>query len=470
VSRRRAIGLVLGLVVLAGGALRFDAAAHPNPYRSTDERSYAKLALSISRGAYGDRATGMRRPLHWPPGAPLMFAVSRVVDRDPSLPAAYYFQAVVATLLIVVCFAIAAVAAGPVAGLVAAALVAFYPPLVTLTRSLQSEPLGALLVALAVLALAWALRRDPRLRWWVVSGALFGAAVLTRTDLLLGPPLVAVLIAIVLVRARGRRFALRSAGALLAAYLVALAPWTAYVSSRAGKFTPVTEGDAAALFVGTYLPGDGTTFGMKRVLGDQVRARNPGLRRVRNDDALPASKVLDLVAERRPGLPREQALQAEARANLRRYALGRPFAFAGMMLAKVQRTWFLSSRAGAVQKSMLTRTYHVVLVASCCLLMAVALVRRRSALAGVCALLVAYSMLLHAVFVAKPRYNLPLMPLLIVGGVVAAATLLDQRRKGALKRLRSGRNASSRQKPRVPGGVRRLLRTSTKLQFTTVGP
>ena len=38
-------------------------------------------------------------------------------------------------------------------------------------------------------------------------------------------------------------------------------------------------------------------------------------------------------------------------------------------------------------------------------------------------MLVAQSMLVHAVFVAKPRYALPVLPLLIVGGVVAAAPL-----------------------------------------------
>ncbi|HEX8101586.1 MAG TPA: glycosyltransferase family 39 protein [Solirubrobacteraceae bacterium] len=444
---RRWVLLALAAILLLGGGLRFHAAATPDPQLSPDERSYAKLALSLTRGTYGDRETGLKRPLHWPPGAPALFAASRVVDDDPDFPVAYYLQALVATLLIAVCFAIAAVAAGPLAGLIAAALVAFYPPLITLTASLQSEPLGALLVALGVLAATWALRRDGRLRWWALSGALFAAAVLTRTDLLLGPPLVAAVVGLVLWKRPGGalRPALRAAGVLLAAYLLVLAPWTIYVSERAGKFTPVTEGDAAALFVGTYLPGKGTTYGMKRVLGDQVRARNPELRGVENY-RLEAQPVLDLIAERRPSLTREAALQAEARENLRRYALGRPVAFAGMMLDKVRRTWFLSSRAGSLQKSKATRVYHVILVSACCLLMLVAIARRRSAVAGICAVLVAYSMLLHAVFVAKPRYNLPLIPLLIVGGVVAGAALLAARRSAL---ARDGEPVGERDEDRV---------------------
>ncbi len=61
--------------------------------------------------------------------------------------------------------------------------------------------------------------------------------------------------------------------------------------------------------------------------------------------------------------------------------------------------------------------------------MLAAMALRRSLLAAVCAVLVGYSMLLHAVFVAKPRYNLPLMAILMVGGVVAAVALLTARRE-----------------------------------------
>jgi hypothetical protein len=41
----------------------------------------------------------------------------------------------------------------------------------------------------------------------------------------------------------------------------------------------------------------------------------------------------------------------------------------------------------------------------------------------VVAVLVLQSLLMHAVFVAQPRYALPVLPLLIVAGVAAAAPL-----------------------------------------------
>jgi len=64
-----------------------------------------------------------------------------------------------------------------------------------------------------------------------------------------------------------------------------------------------------------------------------------------------------------------------------------------------------------------------VLVTACLALVLAGLALRRVPLLGVVAALVLASMLVHAVFVAKPRYALPVLPLLIVGGVVAAATL-----------------------------------------------
>ena len=297
--------------MLVCGGLRVREAIDPDLRLSADEQAYVNEALNLSHGTYGD--------FHWPPGTPVMFAASRVFDRDRDLPAAYWFQALVGTLTILAAFGIAAVAAGSIAGLLAAALVAFYQPFWILSGSLQSEPLGTLLLALAMLAVVWALRRDGRLRWWALAGALFGLAILTRTDLILAPAIVAAVAALALWRRdRDARAAARPAAALLAEYALCLAPWVVFASHQTDHFTPVTEGDAPALFVGTYLPGDGTTGGMKEALGDRVRAANPRLRNVKNYN-LPAGEVLDYVAKHeRPGMPRDDALRAEAKENLRR--------------------------------------------------------------------------------------------------------------------------------------------------------
>ena len=75
-SSKRGVALALAVLMIAGGALRADRAAHPTTaYQSADERSYGYLALQIAEhGTYGDKSDELRKPLHWPPGAPYMFS------------------------------------------------------------------------------------------------------------------------------------------------------------------------------------------------------------------------------------------------------------------------------------------------------------------------------------------------------------------------------------------------------------
>ena len=66
---------VLAALTVVGGVLRFHAASDPSAYQSKDEQSYAMIARGLSvTGNYGN--PGMTDPVHWPPGAPLMFALA----------------------------------------------------------------------------------------------------------------------------------------------------------------------------------------------------------------------------------------------------------------------------------------------------------------------------------------------------------------------------------------------------------
>lgn len=150
----RAITLTLLAVVLVGGGLRAQQAAHPGRYLSPDERSYARIALHLAdTGQYG--APGMDDPWHWAPGAPAMFAAAHLLSphadgagTPQDLRTAFWAQALIGTLLILAVFFLAAGLGGPLAGLAAAALVASYPPLIRSTGDLISEPLGALTLTL----------------------------------------------------------------------------------------------------------------------------------------------------------------------------------------------------------------------------------------------------------------------------------------------------------------------------------
>src|SRR5205085_7556316 len=84
---------------------------------------------------------------------------------------------------------VARAAGGTAAMLVAAAVVAFYPPLVSGSGALLSEPLGALLATLAVGAAGWG-ARDGRLAALFPCGVLLGVLALIRADLLLAPVVV----------------------------------------------------------------------------------------------------------------------------------------------------------------------------------------------------------------------------------------------------------------------------------------
>ena len=83
---RTRVAVLLALIVALGGGLRAWYAAHPTTlYQSADELSYGKLALDLAHhGDYGTPASGLRDPLHWPPGAPALFALAHAIHSDPA--------------------------------------------------------------------------------------------------------------------------------------------------------------------------------------------------------------------------------------------------------------------------------------------------------------------------------------------------------------------------------------------------
>src|SRR3954451_21173264 len=132
-SRRPArwvLAVLIGLTLL-GGALRAAQAASPdlaNP--SSDEKGYARVAKTFEQGHFHGTS------LHWPPGAPLMFAVADRIHPTHDLRLAYWSNALVGTLLIPVVFVLGLLAAparwARWVGLAAAALIAIYPPYVVM--------------------------------------------------------------------------------------------------------------------------------------------------------------------------------------------------------------------------------------------------------------------------------------------------------------------------------------------------
>jgi hypothetical protein len=237
-------------------------------------------------------------------------------------------------------------------------------------------------------------------------------ATLVRADFLLLPVLLALLVS-----RRGARPAL----ALLLSAIAVVAPWSAYISARAGHPTLVTTGDAPVLFIGTCLPCDGTLLGLKQTLGDETRAHDRSLRTL-PDSKLPASAVLDAVAARRPGMDRESALRAEALDNLG-YDLRQPLGYAAMELRKLRQLWLRPSHIGTSRTLPWVAAVHLVLVLAALAALFLGLVRRPSPALTVIALVLAYGTAVHLLTTADSRYNLPLMPLLLAGGAAGLMAL-----------------------------------------------
>ena len=455
--RRLPLILIAAIVVLSFG-LNARMAANPRSgYQSADERSYGRLALNLAEHhSYGDRTRSVTDTLHWPPGAPFLFAAADLVapsadsDRTNDIPAAYWAQALVSTGTTLATFALALLLAGEWAGVAAAALVGFYPPLILATGEQLSEPLGAFLLTCAFLALAWAARRG---RWplYVLAGALFGLTALTRADLLLAGFLVAALLGVWAWRQATLRRGLAIAALVAGGAAVTMAPWIVLASARAGQFVPITKGSASALFVGTYLPGNGTTVGMKRALAPELKKQRPALRG-RGAMAIDATDFITLIAARHPDLPRDAAVSKEARHNIVHYGTGDPVGFAGMMLNKVQRMWSRYARGGARHTSWEIRVWHILLVLASFAGLVLGLWRSRSAVLAAILLVALYSTALHTLVVSQARYNLPLMPALIAGGVAGWWVFV---RAGALSRparsrARKSPPAPDRERPASP--------------------
>jgi len=413
---------LLALLAVLAGSFAFHAyrAEHPTTsYQSADERSYGKLAVGIAdEHTYGN---GLRDPLHWPPGAPMLFAAAHALAPDAAsaesfdIPAAYWLQALVSLGTALAAFGIAALLAGAWAGVAAAALVGLYPPLILATGEQISEPLGAFWLTLAFLLFVVAARRG---RVWIFAagGLALGAAVLTRADLLPIPFVLGALVALWTWRAGDGRRGLMVGGAILGGAVLAIAPWSIYASERAGEFVPVTRGSSSALFVGTYLPGNGTTVGMKRALGAQAKRRNPKLRG-RADFDLEARSVLAVIADRHPDLEFNRAIALEARRNITRYARDDPAGYAGMMLNKVQRMWSRYARGGARHTSPVIRGWHILIVLLAVAGLVAGIARGRSLLLACILAAALTSTAVHMLVVSQARYNLPLLPALLAGGI-----------------------------------------------------
>jgi MYXO-CTERM domain-containing protein len=276
------------------------------------------------------------------------------------------------------------------------------------TGKLMSEPLATLTLAGAVLAFMWA--GDPgRSRWaWALPGLLLGLTAFARPEYL---AFVAVFALLALWRG-----GLVPAVILATAFALPIAPWTAHVSSVEGRFIPISTGGGKALFIGTYLPGNGLHLDVKREL----------LRRFEGREDIPASELsrismtplLNRVAARYPDVDRDAALQRIGRENAERYLTEQPLDFASMVGAKMWHMWHGSGAAGRSTYGTIFQFTVLALGLAGLVLLAF---RRRWEVLLIGALLLGVTVL-GGLLLAGTRRNVTLMPLVMALAGVTAAT------------------------------------------------
>jgi hypothetical protein len=88
-----------------------------------------------------------------------------------------------------------------------------------------------------------------------------------------------------------------------------------------------------------------------------------------------------------------------------------------MMLNKVQRMWSRYARGGARHTSPFIRGWHILIVVLAFAGLVLGVARRRSLLLASILAAALTSTAIHMLVVSQARYNLPLMPALLAGGV-----------------------------------------------------
>jgi 4-amino-4-deoxy-L-arabinose transferase-like glycosyltransferase len=442
---------LLCAVIALGLGLRLYGALNPTTptgessvvaYQGNDSLAYGQIAAELYRtGDYG--TPRMEHPTDWSPGAPLLYAGVYYLTGGVHPDLARVTVALLGALMILLVYLIGRRIGGPVVGLVAAALAAIYPTFIDNNEQFVSEPIAAFTLAACVLGFLWASDRARSAWAWLVPGFFLGLTALARPEYLIFAVVLGLLVLIRAWRRRGVAVGVASAAAFVAAFVLVLAPWTIRNYIVLDRFVPVTTGGGKALFVATYLPGDGRQIRVKRHL-IEIYTGNHHV----TDAQLAHTQMADLlnaVAKKYPNMERDAALARIGRENFKKYVTEQPGAYARMVLSKMWNVWRRGS--GPTMRAAGWVAFHYALLALGLLGLALLAIRRRWE-ALLLVLLIGGITVLGGLLLAVPRRNVPLIPLVCVlaaGGahwlkLTASGWVVE--RRGRRSRLRLRRRAS----------------------------
>jgi 4-amino-4-deoxy-L-arabinose transferase-like glycosyltransferase len=438
--------VLLALVVALGFGLRLEAALNPDvdpgaativAYQGNDSKSYGEIAASLyETGRYG--TPEMRNPTDWSPGAPIFYAGIYHLTGGVHEELARAVVAFLGGLMVLIVYLLGRRLAGPVVGVGAALLTAIYPAFIDNAEQFLSEPLAAFTLSAAVLGMFWAADAGRSTWAWLVPGALLGATALTRPEYLMFAGILGLVVLVKMARDRGIRVGVVSLALFVGAFVLVLAPWTVRNFVVLDKFVPVTTGGGKALFVATYLPGDGRQLRVKRELIRRFEHKQDVTDREVADTQM--KDLLDKVARKYPDLERDAALAKIGRENFRKYVREDPVGYAEMVVTKMWNVWRRGS--GPTMRGSGWIAFHYAILALAVMGLAVLAWRRRWE-ALVLGLLIFGITVLGGLLLAVPRRNVPLMPLVLT--LAACGTAWLSLTVGAwVATLRGGRRSRMR--------------------------
>ena len=421
-----AILVALVLVVALGFGLRLEAALNPDvdpgaativAYQGNDSKSYGEIAQSLyETGRYG--TPEMRNPTDWSPGAPILYAGIYYVTGGVHEEFARAVVAFLGALMVLIVYLLGRRLAGPAVGVAAALLAAIYPAFIDNAEQFLSEPIAAFTLSAAVLGIFWAADAGRTTWAWLVPGLFLGATALTRPEYLMFAGILGVVVLVKMARDRGIRLGIASLALFVGAFLLVLAPWTVRNFIVLDKFVPVTTGGGKALFVATYLPGDGRQLRVKRELIRRFEHKQEVTDREVADTQM--KDLLDKVARKYPDLERDAALAKIGRENFRKYVREEPVEYAGMVVTKMWNVWRRGS--GPTMRGSGWIAFHYAILALGVVGLAVLAWRRRWEVI-VIGLLILGITVLGGLLLAVPRRNVPLMPLVLTLAACGGAWL-----------------------------------------------
>lgn len=434
--------MTLILICVAGLALRVDGAWQGADENLPDSAAYERIARGLHEGGSFEQA-GPGTPVHpqpasnYSPGLPLLAGGLFELAGDDDVRLVRILLALISAAAIPIVFAIGRRLAGPGAGLAGAAVVAFYPTLVSNSGLLLTEPLAGTLIAGGVLAILSARDQDGLLTW-ALAGLLLGLATMVRPEYLIISVLVA--LTLVLIEHRGGLgHSVRPVAVMLLALLVVIAPWTVRNIVEYERVVPLSTGGGQTLFAGSYVPSNGNPTRVMPDLLDQnpvLKAEIGRQNRVSDEgpESITPERVFALLASQK--LPHMEPDAALSRLGWERYRdelTGDPIGLVAYLGRKTLRIWW-RGQSGFVE-SPAGRVAHWLLVTSSLVGLLLLLTRGRPEF-WVFAVILLAATAIGTVLVASPRRALVLWPLVsvlagvgITGGVALARAAVARRRQ-----------------------------------------